>query len=87
MVAVGKLKKIWSEIPQDVSEEEYKKAFKDYFGAEWEEALNAVDMSFEYNVYNMGYFSAGDIEAVKDITLDQLLDEKDLYQPPNVVAG
>ena len=87
MVAVGKLKKIWSEIPQDASEEEYKKVFKDYFGALWEEALNAVDMSFQYNAYNTVYFSVGDIESTENITLDQILEENGLYRPSNVVVG
>ena len=87
VVAVGKLKKIWSEIPQDASEEEYKKAFKDYFGAEWEEALNAVDMSFQYNAYNTVYFSVDDIESIENITLDQILEENGLYRPSNVVVG
>ncbi len=87
MVAVGNFKKLWRQIPQDVSEEEYKKAFKDYFDRGWEDVLDAVDRSFEYNVYNSVYFSVGDIVSIDNVTLDYLLEEKGLYLPPNVVVS
>ena len=76
MVAVGNLKKIWLEIPQDISEKEFKKAFEDYFGAEFGKVLDAVDNSFEYNAYNSAYFSAGGIEPLENLNLNQLLEEK-----------
>ena len=87
MVAVGSLKKVWLEIPQDVSEEEYKKAFEFYFGAGWDHILDAVDRSFEYNVFNTGYFSAGAVKPIENVTLDLLLEEKGLHLPPNVVVS
>lgn len=87
MVAVGNLKKVWFEVPEYVSEEEFANTFKDYFGAEWVEVLDAVDRSFEYNAYNTAYFSVGNIETIDNVTLDQLLEEKGLCQPPNVVVS
>ena len=74
MVAVGTLKKVWLNIPQDVSEEIFKKAFEDCFGSGLENALDTIDKSFEYNVYNTVYFSIGDIELIENVTLDQLLE-------------
>ena len=75
------------EIPQNVSEEKYKKAFKDYFNKGWEEVLDAVDSSFNYNVYNSVYFSVGDIKSVENVTLDQLLDEEGLNRSCNIVVS
>ena len=87
VVAVGKLKKIWLGIQQDISAEEFADAFEEYFGSSPTEVLNAIDMSFEYNVYNNAYFSAGDIELINDVTLDKLIEEKGLYRAPNVVVS
>ena len=87
MVAVGTLKKVWLNIPQDISEEIFKKAFNDYFGSGWGDVLDAVDKSFEYNAYNTVYFSVGDIELIENVSLDQLLEEKGLCQPPNIVVS
>lgn len=87
MVAVGSLKKVWFDIPQYVTDEEFKQAFKEYFCAEYAEVLDALDKSFEYNAYNTVYFSVGDMESIKDVTLDRLLEEKGLSQPPNVVVS
>ena len=87
VVAVGSLQKIWLEIPQDVSEEKYKKSFEACFGAEWDKILDAIDSSFEYNAYNTIYFSVGDIKLIENLNIDQLLEEKGLLQPPNVVVG
>ena len=87
MVAVGDLIKIWSDIPQDVSEKEFEKAFKDYFSSESGDVLDAVEKSFEYNTYNTVYFSVGNIETIDNVTLDQLPEEKGLSRPPNVVVS
>lgn len=87
MVAVGNLRKIWNEVPLYVTEEEFGKAFDEYFGAGRKEVLDAVDMSFAYNAYNTVYFSVGDIKTISNMNLDQLLKENGLYQPPNVVVS
>ena len=87
MVAVGSLDKIWIDIPQDVSEDEFANSFREYFGAEWEEVLDAVDMSFAYNSYNVVYFAVGDIEGIENLNLDQLMKKKEIYQPPNVLVS
>ena len=87
MVAVGNLKKVWIGVPYDFSEEEFGKAFEDNFGARWGDVLNSVDKSFEYNAYNTVYFSVGDIELIENVTLDQILEEKGLYQPPNIIVS
>ncbi len=87
MVAVGNLKKVWTEFPQDYSEEVFTEEFKGYFGAEWNEVLDAVDMSFAYNSYNTLYFAVRDIEGIENLKLDQLMEEKGIYQPPNVVVS
>ena len=87
MVAVGSLKKVWLQIPEDASEEEFTKTFKDYFGLDWKEILNANDMSFAYNSFNTAYFAVGDIVTVENITLDQIMGDNNLYQPPNIVVS
>ena len=87
MVAVGSLDKIWIDIPQDVSEDEFANSFREYFGAEWEEVLDAVDMSFAYNSYNTAYFSIDSIKPIDNYNLDRLLEDGGLRQPPNVVVS
>lgn len=87
MVAVGSLKKIWLDIPQDVSEKEFKRAFENYFKESFGKVLNAADKSFEYNAFNTAYFSAGDVELIDNLKLDRLLEEKGYCQPPNVVVS
>ena len=87
MVAVGNLDKIWLEIPEDVLQEDFAKSFKEYFGAEWEEVLDAVDMSFAYNSYNTAYFSVDSIKPIDNYNLVQLLVEMGLHRPPNVVVS
>ena len=87
MVAVGNLKKIWLEIPLDVTEEEFGMEFREFFGGEWLDILDAVDISFEYNAYNTAYFSVENIKPVEDINIDQLLKRNGLCQPPNVVVS
>ena len=87
MVAVGRLKKIWIDFPGNIVEKEFRKTFEDCFGAGWGEVLDAADKSFEYNAYNTAYFSVGNIESIENVTLDQLLEEKRFYQPPNVILS
>ena len=68
-------------------EEEFTRAFKDYFGLDWKKVLNAVDMSFAYNSFNTAYFAVDDIEPVVNLTLDQLLEDNNLSRPPNIVVS
>lgn len=87
MVAVGRLNRIWHEIPEDVSPEELQKAFYNYFGAKWEEILDAAEKTFAYNIFNNAYFSVRDVQPVENLTLDQLLENKVIGRPPNIIVS
>ena len=84
MVAVGSLYKVWLEIPEDVGAGELKDVFRSYFGAEWVDVLNAVDNSIQYNAANNTYFAVRDLRPVHNLTLEQVLKEKGISQPPNI---
>ena len=87
MVAVGNLDKVWQEVPEDAAEEELQSAFRSYFGAEWDEVLNAAEKSHAYNAANTSYFSVRDLHPVEDLTLEQLLEKRGLGRPPNIIVS
>ncbi len=87
MVAVGNLDKVWLEVPEDVTESELQEAFLNYFGAEWNEVLAVADKSFSYNAANNAYFAVRDLRRVENLTLEQLLVEKGIAKPPNIIVS
>jgi hypothetical protein len=87
VVAVGNLHKVWLEVPEIVTEEELKKTFRNYFGAEWANVLDTVDRSFQYNASNSAYFAVRDLRPVDNLTLEQVLKEKGISQPPNIIVS
>ena len=64
-----------------------KDAFRSFFGAEWEDVLNAVDNSIQYNAANDGYFAVNNLRLVDNLTLEQVLKEKGIGQPPNIIVS
>ena len=87
MVAVGNLHKVWHEVPEDVTEEELKKTFRNYFSAEWANVLDTVDRSFQYNAANNTYFAVSDLRPVENLILEHVLKEKGNSQPPNIIVS
>jgi hypothetical protein len=87
VVAVGNLDKVWLAVPEDVAEEELQDAFRQYFGAEWHEVLAAADKSFSYNAANNAYFAVRDLRPAENLTLERLLQQKGIAQPPNIIAS
>jgi hypothetical protein len=87
VVAVGNLDRVWLAVPEDASPEEFNEKFQNYFKTERTEVLDAAEKSFAYNSFNNAYFSVRDVRSVEDLTLDQLLDEKGIAQPPNIIAS
>lgn len=87
MVAVGDLDKVWMEVPEDVSAEEFKHVFRSYFGVEWTEVLDATNKSYYYNAANNAYFAVSKLRLVENLTLDQLLEKEDVVQPPNIIIS
>jgi len=87
VVAVGNLDKVWLEIPEDAAEAELQKAFRNYFGAEWDEILALADKSFSYNTANNAYFAVRDLRPMENLTLEQLLAEKGIAKPPNIIVS
>jgi hypothetical protein len=87
VVAVGNLDKVWLEVPEDVTESELQEAFLNYFGAEWNEVLAVADKSFSYNAANNAYFAVRDLRRVENLTLEQLLVEKGIAKPPNIIVS
>jgi len=87
MVAVGTLDKVWLEVPEDVTESELQEAFLNYFGAEWNEVLAVADKSFSYNAANNAYFAVRDLRRLENLTLEQLMAEKGIAKPPNIIVS
>ncbi len=87
MVAVGNLDKVWLAVPEDVTADELRDAFRGYFSAEWAEVLDAVEKSFIYSAANNAYFAVRDLRHLEDLTLDQLLEKKGIGQPPNIIVS
>jgi hypothetical protein len=84
---VGNLDKVWLAVPEDVAAEELQAAFRSYFGAKWAEVLDVADKSFAYNSANNAYFAVRDLRPVENLTLEQLLEEEGVGQPPNIVVS
>ncbi len=74
-------------MPEDVTAERLKNAFKSFFGAEMTDVLDAADESFEYNVTNNGYFAVRNLRALENLTLEKVLKEKGIGTSPNVVVS
>lgn len=87
MVAVGNLNRVWLDVPLYASSEGLHKAFQNYFGAEWEKVLNAVDKSFQYNTFNDTYFSVDSLKPLENITLDQIIEGNKASQIPNIIVS
>jgi hypothetical protein len=62
-------------------------AFRSYFGAEWTEVLDAADKSFSYNTANNAYFAVRDLRPEENLTLEQLLENKGIGQPANIIVS
>ncbi len=84
---MGNLEKVWFTVPEDVPAEEFREAFRKYFGAEWAEVLDAADKSFGYSALNNAYFSVSDLRPVENLTLEELLEKKAPSVSPNIVAS
>jgi len=87
VVAVGNLDKVWLAVPEDVPAEELQHAFRSYFGAEWAGVLDAAEKSFPYNVANNAYFAVRNLRPVENLTLQQLLEQEGVDQPPNIIIS
>lgn len=84
---MGNLDKVWLTVPEEVSAEELQAAFQTHFGATWFEVLDAADQSFAYNAANSVYFAVRDLRSVENLTLEQLLEERDFGQAPNIIVS
>ncbi|MBN1103240.1 MAG: hypothetical protein JXL84_07500 [Deltaproteobacteria bacterium] len=62
-------------------------AFRRYFGAEWAEVLDAAERSFAYNASNNAYFAVRNLRLVENLTLEDLLEERGIGRPPNIIAS
>jgi len=87
LVAVGSLHKVWLSVPEDVAAGELNDAFRSFFGAEWDEVLDAADKSFDYNTANNAYFAVQNLRPVEDLTLEQVPKKKGIGQPPNIIVS
>jgi hypothetical protein len=87
VVAVGNLDRVWLAVTEEFAQEELQDAFRQYFGAEWDEVLAVADKSFPYNAANNAYFAVRDLRPVENLTLEQLLEEKGMGQSPNIIAS
>lgn len=67
--------------------EEWQDAFRDYFGAEWAEVLDAAENSLAYNAAGNVYFAVRDLRPLEDLTLEELLERTGISRPPNIIAA
>jgi hypothetical protein len=74
-------------VPEEVSAEELREAFRKYFGAEWGEVLEAADKSFAYNAANRAYFGVRQLRPVINLTLEELLEKIGGAPAPNIIAS
>ena len=49
--------------------------------------LNAAEKSLAYNAANNAYFAVRDLRLIENLALEQLLEEKGIGQPPNIVVS
>lgn len=88
MVAVGSLKKVWLDIPEETETiESLKSAFNQYFNADWDDVVVGAEKPFGYHASYDAYFGVKDLKAVTDLTVDQLLESKGVKRPLNIIAG
>ena len=87
MVAVGDLDKVWMPVREDVTPGELQGAFQSYFGAPWNEVLEAADKSFTYNAFNDAYFAVRNLHPVEDLTLADLLARTGIARWPNLIVS
>ncbi|MEW6182181.1 MAG: hypothetical protein AB1500_03255 [Bacillota bacterium] len=88
MVAVGSLGKLWLDLPEDIdSMEALQSAFSKHFNADWKDVMVGADQPFGYHAAYDAYFTVRDLRAVTGMTIDQLLEDKGVKKPLNIVAG
>jgi hypothetical protein len=49
--------------------------------------LDAADKSFSYNAANNAYFAVRDLRPEENLTLEQLLENKGIGQPANIIVS
>ncbi|MGC8495280.1 MAG: hypothetical protein ACP5SH_26490 [Syntrophobacteraceae bacterium] len=62
-------------------------AFAGYFGAGWDEVLDAFDKSFAYSAENDGYFSVRGLRRLENVTLEELLEKGVPVFSVNILAS
>lgn len=87
MVAVGSLHKVWVAVPEDLTPAGLQDAFRNRFGAEWSEVLQAAERSFSYNAANDAYLAVRSLKPVTGLTLEKLLETKGAGRVINVVVS
>ena len=87
LVAVGNLDKVWFLASEDVDAAEFYDGFQGFFGADWTEVLNVAEKSFDYIAGNDVFFSISDLQPLKNLTLEQLLEKRGMQRPPNIIVS
>jgi hypothetical protein len=64
-----------------------KNTFRSHFGAEWPEVLDVAHKSIQYNATNNAYFAVRNLRLLEDLTLEQMLKEKGIRRPLNIIAS
>jgi len=72
---------------EDITEEEFRQAFRSYFGVEWTELLDTAYNSYDYIAYNDIYFAIRDLQPVESTSLEQFLRDKEFKQSLNIVIS
>jgi len=72
---------------EDITKEEFRQAFRSYFGAEWTELLDTAYKSYDYIAYNDTYFAIRDLHPVENTSLEQFLGDEEFRQSLNIVIS
>ncbi|WP_347490312.1 hypothetical protein [Desulfoscipio sp. XC116] len=66
---MGKLKAVWTDLPDADDEVAFKKEFNRYFGADWDKLLLGADKPFDHHRYWDGYCAVADVLTGQVCTL------------------
>lgn len=84
---MGKLGKVWTDLPDTGDEESYKEEFVAVFGAAWDRLLVGAEEPFVTHVYWDGYLEVTGIRTVTGLTLADLAGTAAGAPRFNIVAG
>ncbi|WP_041285007.1 hypothetical protein [Desulfoscipio gibsoniae] len=66
---MGKLKAVWTDLPDADDEYTFKKEFNHHFGSSWDKVMLGAEKPFDQHRYWDGYFAVTDVVSSNGLTL------------------